>query len=60
MEVTNLNTTQLAIRINVFGFPAIDTNETDIESLKDDLWSTKRVINSDDYEGNDGVTVPVY
>lgn len=58
MKVMNLNTTQLAVRINVFGFPSIDTNETSAEILDGDLWSTRRVISSDDYEGNGGVTVP--
>lgn len=56
ITVMNRNTTQLAVRINVFGYP-IDNNETDVESLSNGLWSTERVIYSDDYEGGGGVTV---
>lgn len=47
----NDNTTQLAVRINVFGFPTIH-HETDVKSFGDDLFRTKRVIDSDDYDGN--------
>lgn len=53
----NRNTTQLAFRINVFGYPSSD-NETDVNSFdNNNLLSTERVIDSDDYKGNGGVTV---
>ncbi|KAG4070820.1 hypothetical protein HA402_011046 [Bradysia odoriphaga] len=51
LTVMNRNTTQLAVRINVFGYPNTDT-EADVKSSGDNQLSTRRVIDSDDYEGN--------